>query len=207
MYYRYNEKEALVNSAADKKKKIDQINHIVSDVRNIKKDIVVIEKRINNDFSVLNHSFEEYKNPIVNQINKIKQENKAYERELERYKGWILKMQFNLGGYLEEFDNTTFTNKLLQYASSPKIGKMGVNDMKSFDSRKSLSKPSRPFRNMDSPMRNSAIKDRSMSRQDALDFNKTTSPKVLDVFSKMREQLSTSFHMDAFGASTDSPSQ
>jgi hypothetical protein len=182
MCYRYNEKEALENSAADKKKKIDQINHIVSDVRNIKKDIVVIEKRINNDFSVLNHSFEEYKNPIVNQINKIKQENKAYERELERY-------------------------KLLQYTSSPKIGKMGVNDMKSFDSRKSLSKPSRPFRNMDSPMRNSAIKDRSMSRQDAQDFNKTTSPKVLDVFSKMREQLSKSFHMDAFGASTDSPNE
>lgn len=46
----------------------------------------MIEQRLNKDLEVLHKSFEEYKNPIVNEMNNIKHENKAYEREVERYK-------------------------------------------------------------------------------------------------------------------------
>ena len=48
--------------------------------------IINVESKMNNNFKEIADSFEEFKNPVVNEITKIKNENIAYERELERYK-------------------------------------------------------------------------------------------------------------------------
>ena len=45
---------------------------------------------MNSDLKALHVSFDNYKNPIVSEINKLKNENKSYEREVERYKHKIL---------------------------------------------------------------------------------------------------------------------
>lgn len=56
------------------------------EIKTIRRDFATIEKKVNYELGVLSKSFEEYKNPIINEISKLKNENKSYERELERYK-------------------------------------------------------------------------------------------------------------------------
>ena len=66
-------------------RKEELIQHLSQIMKN-RSQIANIESKMVNNFKEIASSFDEFKNPVVNEITKIKNENIAYERELERYK-------------------------------------------------------------------------------------------------------------------------
>ena len=108
---KYQEKEAIMNSPIEMKKNNEKLTRVVTDIREIKVNIMNIEKKIDKDFKLLQEEFGGYKAHMISSYQSV------YEKELEKYKKNILRMQIYKSQDLKNSDSEALSQERVQSVS------------------------------------------------------------------------------------------